>query len=81
VFRSRNLDFRCGGKALLIHAAAANNLPRDEIEAELGAIAALPVPVPRPPSTDELLELIELRYHKVHRRELPELIRLASGSR
>jgi regulator of cell morphogenesis and NO signaling len=77
VFRRRKLDFCCGGKVSLIEAAAANNLPLDEIEAELGAIAALPIPAPTPPSTDELSDLIELRYHQVHRRELPELVRLA----
>lgn len=77
VLRRRKLDFRCGGKVSLAEAAAANSLPLDESEAELGAIAGLRIPVPTPPSTDGLIDRIELRYHQVHRWELPELIRLA----
>jgi len=48
-----------------------------ELRAGTDIVASPAGPTPVPPSTDELIDLIELRYHNVHRRELPELIRLA----
>lgn len=77
VFRRHKLDFCCGGRVPLADAAAAKGLRLDEVEAELGAIAASRLPVSPPQSTDELISLIETRYHAAHRRELPELTRLA----
>lgn len=77
VFRRRKLDFCCGGRVKLAEAAAAKGLPLAELEAELDAIAALALPATRPDETGDLIELIETRYHAVHRRELPELLRLA----
>jgi regulator of cell morphogenesis and NO signaling len=75
VFRRRKLDFCCGGQAKLTEAAAAQGLPLAEIEAELAALATGATAPPQ--DTDALIELIETRYHATHRRELPELIRLA----
>jgi regulator of cell morphogenesis and NO signaling len=69
VFRRRRLDFCCGGKVSLAEAAAANNLPLDEIEAELGAIAALRIPVPIS---------VMLAEHDDHREHLRELERITS---
>ncbi len=77
VFRRRKLDFCCGGKVSLAEASSAKGLPVADLEAELSAVAALALPVGLPESTEDLIALIETRYHATHRRELPELIRLA----
>ncbi|MDR3414357.1 MAG: iron-sulfur cluster repair protein YtfE [Formivibrio sp.] len=77
LFRRYKLDFCCGGNISLSEAAVAKKLSCATLEAELEAIAAASVDCPQPQATDELIELIESRYHNVHRRELPELIRLA----
>ena len=77
VLRRHKLDFCCGGRVPLAQAVAGRGLALDELEAELGAVAALGLPAAAPESTDDLIELIETRYHAAHRRELPELVRLA----
>lgn len=77
VFRRHKLDFCCGGEVSLAEAAATKALSLAEIEAELGAITAACGPAEAPLSTGDLVDHIETRYHAVHRRELPELIRLA----
>ena len=77
VFRRKKLDFCCGGKATLAEAAIAKGLLLADLEAELQAIAAASGSAPQPVPTDELIDHIESRYHAVHRRELPELVRLA----
>lgn len=77
VFRRHKLDFCCGGRVMLSQAAADRGLPLPELETELDAVAALGLPAAQPESTDDLIALIETRYHAVHRRELPELVRLA----
>lgn len=77
VFRRHKLDFCCGGRVNLAQAAAERGLTLPELEAELDAVAALGLPAERPDSTDGLIGLIETRYHAAHRRELPELVRLA----
>jgi regulator of cell morphogenesis and NO signaling len=77
VFRRRKLDFCCGGRVPLAQAAAERGLVVDELEAELEAVAAQGLPAERPEGTTALVDLIETRYHAAHRRELPELIRLA----
>ena len=48
-----------------------------ELEEELNALAALGLPAERPEGTEQLIDVIETRYHAVHRRELPELVKLA----
>ncbi len=77
VFRRNKLDFCCGGEVALTEAAAAKGLSLKSLETELQAIAAASGPAPQPLPTNELIDHIELRYHAVHRRELPELVRLA----
>jgi regulator of cell morphogenesis and NO signaling len=77
VFRRHKLDFCCGGAARLADAAARKGLPVAEIEAELADIAALGLPPELPEDVPALITLIETRYHAAHRRELPELVRLA----
>jgi regulator of cell morphogenesis and NO signaling len=77
VFRRRKLDFCCGGRMALAQAVAQRGLVLSELEEELGAVAALGLPAERPERTEELIDVIETRYHAVHRQELPELVRLA----
>ena len=77
VFRRRKLDFCCGGKIPLAQAAAEKQLPLTELENELAAIVAADLPPALPAGTDALIDLVETRYHAAHRRDLPELIRLA----
>lgn len=77
VFRRRKLDFCCGGRVSLAEASAAKGLSLTELQAELDGLAALAAPVALPETSEALIELIETRYHATHRREFPELIRLA----
>jgi regulator of cell morphogenesis and NO signaling len=77
VFRRAKLDFCCGGEVALAKAAAAKGLPLDGLVAELQTLAAASGPATPELPTDELLDHIESRFHAVHRRELPELVRLA----
>jgi regulator of cell morphogenesis and NO signaling len=77
VFRRHKLDFCCGGRVPLATAAAERGLSPAELETELDAVASLSLPAERPDDTDALIALIEARYHMVHRREFPELLRLA----
>lgn len=76
VFRRHRLDFCCGGGRTLADAASARQLPVSQIEAELAALdPGMTTEVPTEPQA--LIAHILTRYHEVHRRELPELIRLA----
>jgi len=79
VFHEYELDFCCGGKKSLAEAAAQRSLDVAQIEARLAELA-------RNPSTEtdwglatpaDLIDHIVQRYHEVHRRQLPELMRLA----
>ncbi len=76
VFRRHKLDFCCGGGARLEDAAAARGVSLPALQAELGALV-MPEGTGVPASSAELIALIQTRYHDVHRRELPELVRLA----
>lgn len=78
VFRRSKLDFCCGGKVPLREAAAEKGLKLAPIVAELSALATTGETAPLPEkTTDELIDLIQTRYHAAHRRDLPELIKLA----
>ncbi len=77
VFRKQKLDFCCGGTAVLADAVAAKGLSLAAVETALAAVAAATGPVPETLESDALITLIENRFHAVHRRELPELVRLA----
>jgi regulator of cell morphogenesis and NO signaling len=77
VFRRNRLDFCCGGCISLAEASAAKGLSPAEMERELAALAAASSAPLEPQTTEALINLIETRYHAVHRQELPELIRLA----
>lgn len=76
IFRRHKLDFCCGGAATLADAAAERGLAADLVAAELAALeAGDAVGLSREPAI--LIAHILERYHDTHRRELPELIRLA----
>lgn len=77
VFRRHKLDFCCGGQVKLAQAAERKALNLDLLEAELDALRERAAPAARPEATADLIDLIETRYHAVHRQELPELLRLA----
>lgn len=77
VFRQHRLDFCCGGDSTLEAAASAKQLDVQAIERELAALN-----VQTPPDTardaDALIDLVVTRFHDGHRRDLPELIALAT---
>lgn len=75
VFRKHKLDFCCGGGAALADAAASRGADLPTIERELTALVQTAATAPA--DTGELIDLIVTRFHETHRRELPELIRLA----
>jgi len=75
VLRRHKLDFCCGGDATLASAAQARGDDAARIASELRALVPQPAEAPEEP--DALIDHILARYHDVHRRELPELLRLA----
>ncbi len=76
IFRTHKLDFCCGGDVTLSDAAQKRGLSLANVESALAALdPGAPRAVPTEPSA--LIDHILARYHEVHRRELPELIRLA----
>ncbi|MBS0560287.1 MAG: iron-sulfur cluster repair protein YtfE [Proteobacteria bacterium] len=77
IFRRHKLDYCCGGGANLAEAAQYKGMNLEAVEDELQAAAALALPVPAPQAADDLIDMIVGRFHEAHRRELPELIRLA----
>lgn len=76
VFRQFKLDFCCGGDVRLAEAAAKRGV---DLEAIRDALAGLDQDATEqaPEDTDALINHILTRYHETHRRDLPELIRLA----
>lgn len=75
IFRKHKIDFCCGGGVSLAEAAAKRGVDTASIEAELAALDAAPPEAPQ--ETSALVDHIVVRYHDTHRRELPELVRLA----
>lgn len=79
VFHKYQLDFCCGGKQSLRAAASRRNV---DIETLLKELDALQSSAAREQSwsgvsDSRLIEHIVTRYHEAHRRQLPELVRLA----
>ena len=77
LFRSEELDFCCGGGILLRDAAAVEPRDLNSLFAKLKSLAAAAAPTAAPQDTDALITRIETCYHQAHRRDLPELSRLA----
>jgi regulator of cell morphogenesis and NO signaling len=75
VFRKHKIDFCCGGATSLDEAADKCGVDPATICAELDALPqnSPDVPAESPALCDHIVQ----RYHDVHGRELPELIRLA----
>lgn len=82
VFRAYGIDYCCGGAVPLGQAAAARGADLAEIELRLArlreAVLGRGEPAPAALPTDALIDHLLSRYHEVHRRELPELARLAA---
>jgi regulator of cell morphogenesis and NO signaling len=76
VFRRFKLDFCCGGDALLADAVLKRGLDIALVEQALAALDP-GQSAPAPEATGALIDHILSRYHETHRRELPELLRLA----
>ncbi len=76
VFRRFKLDFCCGGDALLADAVRKRGLDIGLVERTLAALDPRKS-APAPDATGALIDHIVSRYHETHRRELPELVRLA----
>ena len=76
VFRRNRIDFCCNGERSLADAAARRGLDPSALLAELVALAPQPARA-LPDDADGLIAHILTRFHETHRRELPELIRLA----
>ena len=77
VFRRHKLDFCCGGNTALRESAERRGADLAAIESELAALAQSSVPRSAPEDTAALIKYILTHYHEVHRRELPELVKLA----
>jgi regulator of cell morphogenesis and NO signaling len=75
IFRRHKLDFCCGGSESLEQAARRKGLDPAQIEAELAQLS--PEDSSLPENVDDLIRHVLDRYHQVHRRELPELCKLA----
>ena len=75
LFRRHKIDFCCGGDIALAEAAARRGLDVADLEAALGALAATPADAPQ--ESAALVDHILARFHETHRRELPELVKLA----
>ena len=76
IFRRHKLDFCCGGAESLEGAAKRKGLDPAPIAAELAKLS--PQASALPDDVEGLVSLIVERYHAVHRRELPELRKLAA---
>jgi regulator of cell morphogenesis and NO signaling len=70
------LDFCCGGDAMLAEAVRKRGLDIAAVEEALAALDPSKS-APAPEATSALIDHILIRYHATHRRELPELVRLA----
>ena len=77
VFRRFGLDFCCKGNVPLDESARQRGVDLAEVEGALSALAGATDRTTPPAATPALIDHIFARYHETHRRELPELIRLA----
>ncbi|MFT0214005.1 iron-sulfur cluster repair protein YtfE [Pseudomonas sp. F1_0610] len=80
IFHALNLDFCCAGHKSLRQAATEQGLDPEQIASQLANLQAEAYSASNDwnlASNEQLIEHILLRYHAVHRTQLPELIRLA----
>ncbi len=77
IFRRFKLDFCCGGDIALEDATRQRGVDVAEVEQALNALDKLGSATRPPQQTGELIDHILTRYHETHRRELPELVKLA----
>lgn len=77
LFRNMGLDYCCGGQITLKAAAAANSLDLVTIVTQLRGLKQDSVSSPADLDTGSLTETIITRFHRVHSKELPELVQLA----
>lgn len=79
IFHTHHINFCCGGQIPLREAAQRIGLDTDKLVAELEALAPNETDDHdwQSASNDELIDHILTRYHDTHRRQLPELIRMA----
>jgi regulator of cell morphogenesis and NO signaling len=77
VFRKYGLDFCCKGNIPLADSARQRGVNLVEIEQALASLDEQAARPTAPSGTRALIAHILTRYHETHRRELPELIKLA----
>jgi regulator of cell morphogenesis and NO signaling len=77
LFRAEKLDFCCGGKVSIAEAMAAKQKDPAPLITRLAALEAAAAPSDGPEDTNDLIDMILIRFHETHRRELPELVKLA----
>lgn len=76
VFRRFGMDFCCKGNVALADSARERGIDPVAVERALAALDSA-APSATPQDSAALVDHILSRYHDTHRRELPELIRLA----
>lgn len=77
VFRRFGMDFCCKGNVALEDSARQRGVDVAEVERALSALDGDVADETAPKKTAPLIDHILARYHETHRRELPELVRLA----
>jgi|tagenome__1003787_1003787.scaffolds.fasta_scaffold20891204_2 regulator of cell morphogenesis and NO signaling len=77
VFRRFGMDFCCKGNVALAESARLRGVDPVEVERALSALDGVADRTAAPQETSALIDHIFARYHESHRRELPELVRLA----
>jgi regulator of cell morphogenesis and NO signaling len=80
IFHEYALDFCCGGKHTLRAAASAAGVDAALVARRLEALSSMAASDERDwrsASPAELIDHILVRFHEIHRQQLPELVRLA----
>ncbi len=77
IFRRLKLDFCCGGDVPLEQAARQRGVDIADLEQAFAKLAESGAAAPVSRETVDLIDHILTRFHETHRRELPELVKLA----